>query len=71
MRIRYHCIISEPLIQQCEMDYLISWNCRHIAHAHIIHDAFAFAQAEGYSGTLLCTPQALVEDYDDNESNNR
>ncbi len=48
-----------------ELDYLISWNCRHIAHAHIAHDAFTFAQTQGYAGTLICTPQALIEDYDE------
>ncbi|HOE67044.1 MAG TPA: type II toxin-antitoxin system VapC family toxin [Candidatus Hydrogenedentes bacterium] len=47
------------------MDYLLSWNCRHIANAHVAHDVLMFVQALGYPGTLLCTPQALLEDYDE------
>ena len=47
------------------MDYLVSWNCRHIANAQVAHDVLEFVQSLGYSGTLLCTPQSLLEDYDE------
>ena len=47
------------------MDYLLSWNCRHIANAQVAHQVLEFAQSWGYSGTLLCTPQSLLEDYDE------
>ena len=47
------------------MDYLLSWNCRHIANAQVAHEVLGFAQSLGYPGTLLCTPQSLLEDYDE------
>ena len=47
------------------MDYLLSWNCRHIAHARIAHDVMLYVQSLGYPGTVLCTPQTLMEEYDE------
>ena len=47
------------------MDYLLSWNCRHIANAQVAHDVLCFVQSLGYPGTLLCTPQTLLEEYDE------
>lgn len=45
------------------MDYLLSWNCRHIANAQVAHEVLEVVQSLGYPGTLLCTPQALLENY--------
>ncbi len=47
------------------MDYLLSWNCRHIAHARVAHQAMLYVQSLGYPGTVLCTPQALMEEHDE------
>jgi len=47
------------------MDYLVSWNCKHIANAQVAHEVLDFVQSLGYPGTLLCTPQALLEDYNE------
>jgi len=47
------------------MDYLLSWNCRHIAHARVAHDVMRYVQSLGYPGTVLCTPQTLMEEYDE------
>ncbi|MEM8994919.1 MAG: type II toxin-antitoxin system VapC family toxin [Acidobacteriota bacterium] len=42
------------------MDYLLSWNCRHIVNANI-QKRLARACAEvGYELPIICTPQALV-----------
>lgn len=46
------------------MDYLLTWNCRHIAHARVAHDVMRYVQSLGYPGTVLCTPQTLMEEYD-------
>ena len=47
------------------MDYLLSWNCRHIAHARIARDVMSHVQFLGYPGTVLCAPQTLMEEYDE------
>jgi hypothetical protein len=44
------------------MDYLLTWNCRHIANARlrtIIEDVCA---SLGYSAPVICTPEELMED---------
>jgi predicted nucleic acid-binding protein len=46
------------------MDYLVTWNCRHIANARLrtmIEDVVA---AEGYIAPVICTPEELLEDFE-------
>ena len=46
-----------------EMDFLLTWNCRHIANAvmmPIIRDTIASC---GYDPPMICTPEDLLEAY--------
>jgi hypothetical protein len=43
------------------MDYLITWNCTHIANATLRHRIEAICRAEGYEPPVICTPQGLLE----------
>ncbi len=42
------------------MDFLLTWNCRHIANAAIMETLRAICQREGYSATVICTPYQLM-----------
>lgn len=43
------------------MDYLLSWNCKHIANASIRRGIEAQCRASGYEPPVICTPQELME----------
>ena len=49
------------------IDYLLTWNCRHIANAEIQKSLRKTAQQEGYELPLLCTPNELMGNEDDLE----
>ena len=42
-------------------DYLLTWNCRHIASAHVRPRIDALCRARGISAPQLCTPEELME----------
>lgn len=42
------------------MDYLLTWNCRHIDNAERMHAIRAVVLSEGYSLPEICTPQELM-----------
>ncbi|MGO8746796.1 MAG: type II toxin-antitoxin system VapC family toxin [Thermoguttaceae bacterium] len=42
------------------MQFLLSWNCRHIANAQIIRRAAALCRAQGYDLPTICTPEQLM-----------
>lgn len=44
------------------MDYLLTWNCRHIANAAKRPLIEAICRAEGYEPPIICTPLELMED---------
>ncbi len=44
------------------MDYLLTWNCKHIANAFIIPRVNAVVRRYGYEPPLIYTPQQLMED---------
>jgi predicted nucleic acid-binding protein len=44
------------------MDYLLTWNCRHIANAAIRNVVAAVAYDHGYGGPVICTPEELMGD---------
>lgn len=46
-----------------EMDFLLSWNCRHIHNAFIERRLGGVCQAMGLSLPVLCTPRELMADY--------
>ena len=44
------------------MDYLVTWNCKHLANA-FLRDKMANAlRAAGYRPPVICTPEELMED---------
>ncbi len=42
-------------------DYLLTWNCRHIASAHVRPRIDALCRARGIASPQLCTPEELME----------
>ena len=44
------------------LDYLISWNCKHIANAKMRDRIERVCRARGYQPVIICTPEELLED---------
>lgn len=42
------------------MDYLITWNCTHIANAVIFRSVERACRARGYEPPVMCTPEELM-----------
>jgi hypothetical protein len=42
------------------MDYLLTWNCKHIANAEIMKRIYRLCEAEGVSCPVICTPAELM-----------
>jgi hypothetical protein len=43
------------------MDYLLTWNCRHIANAALRRQIESVCRANGYTPPIICTPSELAE----------
>lgn len=43
------------------MEYLVSWNCKHIANAVMLPKIYAICRAAGYEPPFVCTPLELME----------
>jgi len=43
------------------MEYLLTWNCRHIANAQIRGKIEELARLRGFEPPILCTPEELME----------
>lgn len=43
-----------------EMDFLLTWNCRHLANAELSGPAARFLRAKGYEPPVVCTPEELM-----------
>ncbi|MBF0111788.1 MAG: type II toxin-antitoxin system VapC family toxin [Desulfamplus sp.] len=44
-----------------KMDFLLSWNCKHIANAEIIKRLKRVIGDAGYELPIICTPEELLE----------
>ena len=44
------------------MDFLLTWNCRHIANAEVVERLEAACRERGYRMPTLCTPEQLMGD---------
>jgi len=44
------------------IDFLVTWNCRHLANAFHRHQIEAVVEARGYRCPVICTPEELAED---------
>ncbi|MCU0785615.1 MAG: type II toxin-antitoxin system VapC family toxin [Verrucomicrobia bacterium] len=45
----------------CGMDYLLTWNCRHIHNVTIIRQVERLCGRLGYTCPIICTPDDLLE----------
>jgi hypothetical protein len=43
------------------MDYLLTWNCKHIANAIFRHKIEEICRNHGYEAPVICTPLELLE----------
>jgi len=43
------------------LDYLLSWNCKHIANAVTLPKVYAICRSAGYEPPFVCTPFELME----------
>lgn len=44
------------------MDYLITWNCKHIANARMRNRIEQVCRNNGYKPVIICTPEELLEE---------
>jgi predicted nucleic acid-binding protein len=44
------------------MDYLLTWNCTHIANAALRGKIEAVCRSRGYEPPVICTPEELLEE---------
>ena len=42
------------------MDYLLTWNCKHIANAEMQTAVNRICRHDGYEPPVICTPEALL-----------
>ncbi|HAK97548.1 MAG TPA: DNA-binding protein [Planctomycetes bacterium] len=42
------------------VEYLLTWNCTHLANAQIMRKVSAVCNAEGFSMPVICTPEELM-----------
>jgi hypothetical protein len=43
------------------IDYLMTWNCAHIANATIVKTVRRICEQNGFSCPIICTPEELLE----------
>jgi predicted nucleic acid-binding protein len=43
-----------------DIDYLLTWNCRHLANAQIIRSVSIVCNTQGFSMPVICTPEELM-----------
>lgn len=51
------------------IDYLLTWNCRHIANATYQPIIHSVCDERGYTMPVICTPDQLMGDVDDSRFN--
>ena len=44
------------------MDYLLTWNCKHIANAEMQRSVTVMCHLRGYEPPVICTPEELMGD---------
>lgn len=44
------------------IEYLVTWNCKHIANAVTLPAVYEVCRAAGYEPPFVCTPQELMEE---------
>ena len=51
------------------IDYLLTWNCKHIANAMILPRVFRALDDFGLPFPVICTPEDMIEEYNNDETN--
>lgn len=51
------------------IDYLVTWNCRHIANATMRSEIERVCRENGYDPIIICTPDELMEPEDADHDN--
>lgn len=49
-----------PLAASHGMDYLLTWNCKHIANAGMQTGVAKICRAAGFEPPVICTPEELL-----------
>lgn len=44
------------------MDYLVTWNCKHIANARMLRFVSETCRSAGFVPPVICTPEELAEE---------
>jgi predicted nucleic acid-binding protein len=44
------------------MDYLVTWNCKHIANARMLRFVGETCRSAGFEPPVICTPEELAEE---------
>jgi hypothetical protein len=47
------------------VDYLLTWNCKHIANPMILPRVFRTLDDFGLPFPIICTPKDMMDEYDD------
>jgi len=47
-----------------KIDFLLTWNCYHLANPQAADKIAAICRSEGYTCPVLCTPEQLMERYE-------
>ena len=50
------------MVAHHQVDYLLSWNCSHIANARILPRVFDVLDGCGLPRPIICTPEELLTD---------
>lgn len=50
------------------IDYLVTWNCKHIANAFMLRKIERIVREMGYIMPVVCTPEELMEEIQDERS---
>ena len=53
----------------CKIDFVLSWNCKHIANAEIEKAIWKACESLGYQAPSICTPLELLDRWDYEQHN--
>jgi len=45
-----------------KIEFLLTWNCRHLANAHFIRKLQKIAYDEGLILPIICTPEEMINE---------
>lgn len=48
-------------VETSVIDYLLTWNCKHLANASLRVQIAALLEDAGYACPVICTPEELME----------